>query len=41
VVKVPVEDLLELVRAGQIVSSSGVAAIMLALERLQKPKGHS
>jgi ADP-ribose pyrophosphatase len=41
VVKVPVEDLLERVRAGQIVSSSGVAAIMLALERLQKPKGHS
>ena len=29
--KVPVDDLLGLVRTGQIVSSSGVAAIMLAL----------
>jgi ADP-ribose pyrophosphatase len=35
VVKVSVEDLLGLVRAGQIVSSSGVAAIMLALEQLR------
>ena len=35
VVKVPVKDLLGLVRAGQIVSSSGVAAVMLALERLK------
>jgi ADP-ribose pyrophosphatase len=34
--KVPVEDLLGLVRTGQIVSSSGVAAIMLALERLDE-----
>src|ERR687890_508546 len=33
VVKVPVEDLRGLVRSGEIVSSSGVAAIMLALER--------
>jgi hypothetical protein len=29
-----VEDILGLIRDGQIVSSSGVAAIMLALERL-------
>jgi 8-oxo-dGTP pyrophosphatase MutT (NUDIX family) len=36
VVKASVEDLLGLVRAGQIVSSSGVAAIMLALERLRE-----
>jgi 8-oxo-dGTP pyrophosphatase MutT (NUDIX family) len=34
--KVPVEDLLGLVRWGEIVSSSGVAAIMLALERLEE-----
>jgi ADP-ribose pyrophosphatase len=34
VVRVPVEDILGLIRGGQIVSSSGVAAIMLALERL-------
>lgn len=34
VVKVPVEELLGLVRTGEIVSSSGVAAIMLALEQL-------
>jgi len=34
VVKVPVEELLELVRSGEIVSSSGVAAVMLALQRL-------
>jgi ADP-ribose pyrophosphatase len=35
-VKVPVENLLDFIRAGQIVSSSGVAAIMLALERLRE-----
>ena len=35
-VKVPVEELLGLVQAGEIVSSSGVAAIMLALERLKE-----
>jgi len=34
VVRVPVEDLVDLVHTGKIVSSSGVAAIMLALERL-------
>lgn len=38
VVKVPVEDLRGLVRSGEIVSSSGVAAIMLALERLREDK---
>jgi 8-oxo-dGTP pyrophosphatase MutT (NUDIX family) len=36
VVKVPVGELFGLVRAGEIVSSSGVAAIMLALERLRE-----
>jgi 8-oxo-dGTP pyrophosphatase MutT (NUDIX family) len=36
VVKVPVKELLSLVRSGEIVSSSGVAAAMLALERLRK-----
>ena len=36
VVKVPVKDLLGLIQSGQIVSSSGVAAIMLALERLRR-----
>jgi ADP-ribose pyrophosphatase len=35
-VTVPVKRLLSLIRDGQIVSSSGVAAIMLALERLRK-----
>jgi ADP-ribose pyrophosphatase len=35
VVKVPLEDLRGLVHAGKIVSSSGVAAVMLALERLR------
>jgi ADP-ribose pyrophosphatase len=35
VVRVPVEELPALVRTGKIVSSSGVAAIMLALERLR------
>jgi ADP-ribose pyrophosphatase len=35
-VKVPVEELLGLIRAGEIVSSSGVAAVMLALERLKE-----
>ena len=34
VVKVPAEDLPGLIRAGEIVSSSGVAAVMLALRRL-------
>jgi ADP-ribose pyrophosphatase len=36
VVRVPVGKLLDLVRSGKIVSSSGVAAIMLALERLRE-----
>src|SRR5215210_5976635 len=36
VVRVPVGELLNLVRTGKIVSSSGVAAIMLALERLRE-----
>jgi ADP-ribose pyrophosphatase len=36
VVKVPVEDLRGLIRSGEIVSSSGVAAVMLALERLRQ-----
>ena len=36
VIKVPAEDLRHLVHSGKIVSSSGVAAIMLALERLQE-----
>ena len=35
VVKVPLEDLRGLVHSGEIVSSSGVAAVMLALERLR------
>ena len=34
-VRVPVEELLGLIQGGEIVSSSGVAAIMLALERLR------
>jgi ADP-ribose pyrophosphatase len=34
VVKAPVEELMALIRGGEIVSSSGVAAIMLALQRL-------
>jgi ADP-ribose pyrophosphatase len=33
--RVPVGELFDLVRAGELVSSSGVAAIMLALERLK------
>ena len=33
-VKVPVGELRDLIRGGDIVSSSGVAAVMLALERL-------
>ena len=37
VVRVSVKELLDLVRSGEIVSSSGVAAIMLALERLRGP----
>ena len=36
VVRVPVEALLNLVLSGKIVSSSGVATIMLALERLRE-----
>ena len=36
VVRVPVGDLRDLVHSGKIVSSSGVAAIMLALERLRE-----
>ncbi|HJQ28472.1 MAG TPA: NUDIX hydrolase [Rubrobacter sp.] len=36
VVRVPVVELLDLVRAGKIVSSSGVAAVMLALQRLRE-----
>jgi ADP-ribose pyrophosphatase len=35
VVRVSVEELLDLVHRGKIVSSSGVAAIMLALERVR------
>ena len=37
VVRVFVEDLPGLIRSGEIVSSSGVAAVMLALERLKAP----
>jgi ADP-ribose pyrophosphatase len=36
VVRAPVGDLPGLIRSGEIVSSSGVAAIMLALERLRQ-----
>jgi 8-oxo-dGTP pyrophosphatase MutT (NUDIX family) len=36
VVRVPVGDLTGRIRSGEIVSSSGVAAIMLALERLRQ-----
>jgi ADP-ribose pyrophosphatase len=36
VIRVPVKELLDLVHSGKIVSSSGVAAIMLALERLRE-----
>ena len=36
VVEVPLEDLRGLVHSGKIVSSSGVAAVMLALERLRE-----
>ena len=35
-VKVPIKQMLDLIRAGEIVSSSGVAAIMLALKRLDE-----
>jgi 8-oxo-dGTP pyrophosphatase MutT (NUDIX family) len=38
VVRVPVEDLRDLVHSGKIVSSSGVAAVMLALERLREDR---
>ena len=37
-VRVPVGELLGLIRAGEIVSSSGVAAVMLALERLREDR---
>jgi hypothetical protein len=36
VVRVSVKGLLNLVHSGKIVSSSGVAAIMLALQRLRE-----
>jgi 8-oxo-dGTP pyrophosphatase MutT (NUDIX family) len=36
VVRVPLRDLPDLVHSGKIVSSSGVAAVMLALERLRE-----
>jgi 8-oxo-dGTP pyrophosphatase MutT (NUDIX family) len=36
VVRVPVGELRDLVRSGKIVSSSGAAAVMLALERLRE-----
>jgi ADP-ribose pyrophosphatase len=39
VIKAPVGKLLDLVRGGDIVSSSGVAAIMLALRKLLPPGG--
>jgi len=39
VVRVSVEDLPGLIRVGEIVSSSGVAAVMLALERLKDQPG--
>ena len=37
-VRVPIGELLGLIRAGEIVSSSGVAAVMLALERLREER---
>ena len=37
-VRVPVGELLGLIRTGEIVSSSGVAAVMLALERLREDR---
>ena len=37
-VRVPNGELLGLIRAGEIVSSSGVAAVMLALERLREER---
>jgi hypothetical protein len=36
VVKAPVGGMLDLIQAGRIVSSSGVAAVMLALRRLER-----
>jgi ADP-ribose pyrophosphatase len=36
VVRVPLEEIKTLVRAGEIVSSSGVAAVMLALDRIRE-----
>ncbi len=36
VIRVPVGELLDLVHSGKIVSSSGVAAVLLALERLRE-----
>ena len=39
VVKAPIGELPGLIRSGEIVSSSGVAAVMLALERLGNRRG--
>jgi ADP-ribose pyrophosphatase len=36
VVRIPLQELLDLVHTGKIVSSSGVAAVLLALERLRE-----
>ena len=36
VVKVPVGGMWDLIQAGEIVSSSGVAAVMLAIRRLER-----
>lgn len=38
-VKAPVEELKPMIHSGEIVSSSGVAAIMLSLEKLEKENG--
>ncbi|HET7479516.1 MAG TPA: NUDIX hydrolase [Rubrobacteraceae bacterium] len=38
VVRAPVGKMRSLVRSGEIVSSSGVAAVMLALERIEAPE---
>lgn len=35
IVRVPLQDIMGLIRSGEIVSSSGVAAVMLALQRLK------
>lgn len=37
IVHVPVEEILDQVKSGNIVSSSGVAAVLLALDALNKP----